>query len=378
MAVEAIWDLTPHTGAKHSILKGYLGAWFPILGRYNRRVVFIDGFAGPGIYTSGEPGSPLIALSTFLDHGYSTGLANTEVVFVFNEQDPARFASLVDILENERVRRGDWPQNVKVVVNNQGFTDIATDILGGLGGKSMAPTFAFIDPFGYKDVPLSLVSQLMSFPKSELFIYFDINSLVRFATAGTAVDAHFEALYGTDEFKNAPPSGDPGRQQFLHDLYERQLKSVCNFKYVRSFEMVGANGKAINYLFFCTQSLLGLDRMKSVMWKLAPAGNFRFADSRSGLTFLYEDEPDTTRLQATLREKFAGKTVGVEALEEFVIAETPHVKSHIRKRTLVPMQRAGFISSPNQSRAGVFPEGTLITFPELLTSNLAGDAVPFA
>ena len=69
----------------------------------------------------------------------------------------------------------------------------------------MAPTFAFIDPFGYKDVPLYLVAELVGFPKCELFIYFDFNSVNRFATAGI-VDEHFDRLFGTDEYKNAPAS----------------------------------------------------------------------------------------------------------------------------------------------------------------------------
>lgn len=61
------WPLDPHTAAKHEILRRYLNAWFPILGTYNGRVVFLDGFAGPGIYSQGEPGSPIVALRTLLE-----------------------------------------------------------------------------------------------------------------------------------------------------------------------------------------------------------------------------------------------------------------------------------------------------------------------
>jgi hypothetical protein len=59
------WPLAPHTKIKHEILKRYLNAWLPILGSWAGRVVFIDGFAGPGRYSGGEPGSPVIALQTF-------------------------------------------------------------------------------------------------------------------------------------------------------------------------------------------------------------------------------------------------------------------------------------------------------------------------
>jgi three-Cys-motif partner protein len=66
-SLPTIWSITPHTQAKHAILKRYLDAWFPILSRQaailnrkfgtvnGRRILYIDGFAGPGIYTGGEP-----------------------------------------------------------------------------------------------------------------------------------------------------------------------------------------------------------------------------------------------------------------------------------------------------------------------------------
>jgi hypothetical protein len=59
-ALETVWEMEPHTQAKHDILSGYLSAWLPIMSKYNERLVYVDGFAGPGVYTNGEPGSPII------------------------------------------------------------------------------------------------------------------------------------------------------------------------------------------------------------------------------------------------------------------------------------------------------------------------------
>ncbi|MCH7724211.1 MAG: three-Cys-motif partner protein TcmP [Bacteroidetes bacterium] len=65
---ETIWDLESHTEAKNKILEGYLKAWFPIISRYNNVINYIDGFAGPGIYSKGEEGSPVIAINIALTH----------------------------------------------------------------------------------------------------------------------------------------------------------------------------------------------------------------------------------------------------------------------------------------------------------------------
>jgi hypothetical protein len=64
----ASWDLAPHTAAKLDILGAYLRAWFPILsrGRNFDRIIYIDGFAGPGRYNQGEDGSPIVALKAAL------------------------------------------------------------------------------------------------------------------------------------------------------------------------------------------------------------------------------------------------------------------------------------------------------------------------
>jgi len=66
--LDTIWDLEPHTAKKHEILRRSFEAWLPIMARYNGRVVYIDGFAGPGWYSKGEDGSPVVVLKAARDH----------------------------------------------------------------------------------------------------------------------------------------------------------------------------------------------------------------------------------------------------------------------------------------------------------------------
>lgn len=51
-----LWPLEAHTRGKHLVLKNYVNAWLPILGSTRQRILFIDGFAGPGEYAGGEEG----------------------------------------------------------------------------------------------------------------------------------------------------------------------------------------------------------------------------------------------------------------------------------------------------------------------------------
>ena len=110
-----LWERKSHTAAKHSILRRYLEAWFPKLA-WTRRVVFIDGFAGPGEYSGGEHGSPIIAMNAALYH--KGDLSECELLFVFVERDYARFRHLRGLLE--RINR---TENVKVRAEHGDFAD---------------------------------------------------------------------------------------------------------------------------------------------------------------------------------------------------------------------------------------------------------------
>ncbi|MDQ2881438.1 MAG: three-Cys-motif partner protein TcmP [Actinomycetota bacterium] len=359
-SLPTVWTLKPHTKAKHDLLCRYLGGWFPILSRYRGRVIFLDGFAGPGVYDKGEPGSPVLALETLLNHSYLGSMEDCEFLFVFNEWDTERYASLERVIDDLKQRRGGLPSNVKVGLYNKNFTELAADILEQIEGKSLAPTFAFLDPFGYKDTPIEVIQGLLSFARCELFIYFDFNSAMRFSTSGV-VDSRFEALFGTDEFKAAPESGEQ-RKVFLHDLYQRQLSDVCGFEYVQSFEMINEKNRIPYYLFYCTRNLKGLATMKEAMWKIAPTGDYRFSDMLAGQPILFGEDVDTQPLQDELGRYFAGKSVTITQVEDYVVGHTPFAKTHVKKKTLKLMQEQGQIASPNQRRRGQFPDGTLIQF----------------
>ena len=80
---KTIWPLDPHTLAKHEILRRYLQCWFPILNTYHGRIIYVDGFCGPGRYSKGESGSPIIALEVATTHRKALG---GELVFWFIDE----------------------------------------------------------------------------------------------------------------------------------------------------------------------------------------------------------------------------------------------------------------------------------------------------
>jgi three-Cys-motif partner protein len=358
---ETIWAIDPHTQKKHTILRRYWEAWLPIMASWNTRILYIDGFAGPGRYKGGEDGSPLIVLKAARDHTYKH---EAEVVFLFIERDKARADHLKQTIKE---LQPPLPASFKYDVVNDAFDEKMTGVLDYLEEqrKKLAPAFVFVDPFGFSHTPFNTIVRILQNPRSEVLVTFMYEEINRFI-AHPDLPKNYDALFGTSDWRKASELGDPEkRRRFIHDLYLKQLRGVT--KYVRSFEMLNQGNRTDYFLFFATNSLLGLEKMKEAMWKVAPSGDYQFSDYTDslGVMSLFANDPDFSELQRLLRKRFKGSDVSIEDLEEFVVADTPFLKTHIKRSTLKPMEESNKIAAVDSKpgrRRGTFPPGTIIRF----------------
>ena len=359
---ETVWEIEPHTLAKHAILRGYLQAWLPIMSKYNRRLVYVDGFAGPGVYKDGEPGSPIIALNAFLEHK-QRDLIDAELVYIFIEEDEAR----VDRLKEELGKLGKLPDQVRTHVEYGTFDDTFSRALDAIEEKNayLAPTFAFIDPFGYAQAPMNLSGRFLQFERCEVLIYVPLRFINRFLGMADQEPA-LNSLFGTDEWKKARELTGQERLRFLHDLFYRQLKRECGLTYVRAFEIVTAQPNSGYTLFFGTKNERGLEKMKQSMWSIDPVEGQRYKDTTSsGMQPLFEQTVDTTPLRDALIEHFGDRTFTIEEADEFTLIDTAYIPSHLRKRTLKPLEKADkleIVSAKERRKRFTYPAGTKVRF----------------
>jgi three-Cys-motif partner protein len=193
------WGYPPHTKAKHDMLATYLDGWYPILSRWNGRILFLDGFAGRGRYTNNAEGSPLLALRRLLDHAAFPTMAHREFIFLFIEADEENAESLRQEIASFMQSRSPWPTNIKVDIKNMEFDKYATEVIDYLKEQksSLAPTFAFVDPFGYSGLPMELLADLLAYDKTEVFVNFMVNYVNRFITRERQ-EAVMKDLFGLD------------------------------------------------------------------------------------------------------------------------------------------------------------------------------------
>lgn len=373
MPEETIWTLDQHTRAKHELLRRYLGAWFPILtiGGFHRRVLFLDGFAGPGVYADGEPGSPIIALDTLINHKAFEQLARTEFVFMFVESDSERASSLELEIQRFWDRHGGKPSNVRVHVIQSEFADLAQELVDTMREqkKQLAPTFAFVDPFGWKGVALETIAELLSYNRCEVLFNFMYDSVNRWVTDERPnIAQHFAALFGTDEgeHRHAARLRGQERKVFLRDLYVEQLAKVGGFQHVRAFELMDiGRGRTAYYLVYGTRHHRGLQVMKDAMWALDPVAGAQFSGFAGDEQMLFEPEPNFDPLRDSILDHFGGADASVEQIEKFVIEKTDYKTTHYKKNVLKPLEQDGVVTClSDRKRKGTYPDGTVLRFAE--------------
>lgn len=354
------WPIDPHTQAKHQILEEYLKKWFPILSSTADRVIFLDGFAGPGIYSKGEDGSPVIAIRTAVEHKLAERFK--KIIFWFIEKEKDRAQILSEVLKD---RFPSLPKNIQYEVEKSEFAPSLEKTLDSIEkeGAKLAPTLAFIDPFGFSGMPMHLILRILGYARCEVLITFMSRFILRFNDERRE-DA-LDELYGNGDWRAVRQIEDPDeRRRFVVDLYVRQLREHGGAKYYRTFEMVGQDNTILYHLVFATKSLTGLKAMKEAMMKVDRRGSFRFSDRTDPKqTFLVDyNDPNNWILKAAelVFAKFTGKTVPLDDVEEFVLVETSFV---FRKSILQSLEKNGKISDvQGRNRLGAFTDGCIIRF----------------
>lgn len=352
-----LWTKYPQTQGKHLIMKHYLDGWFPILGSSNTRLLFIDGFAGPGEYENGEPGSPLIALDSVRRHKAAGRLKRVEVTCLFIESDDASASHLKKLVS----KQSPVPETTCQVLSGS-FDDHMTKVLDYIEEQQamLAPAFVMIDPFGVKGSPMKLIGRILGNAKSECMISFMYEPIRRFREH-PHFERHLDELFGTKEWRTALDMEETDAKLFLHNLFSNQLK-LHGAQYVVPFELWNES-RHVYTIYFTSGSLRGCDLMKASIWKVEPSGSYAFRGHAGQLRILFQT--DIEPLVSELKSRFGSTSAPIEKLDEFMMSDrTIYHKGHLRRMTLQKLEREGRISVVRPCGGRGFPcnKGVVVRF----------------
>ena len=349
-----VWDLEPHTAAKHEILRRYLQAWAPILSQGNfPHLVIVDGFAGPGRHSKGEEGSPLVAIKAVIEQPRPI---KAKIDFHFIELDERRSNHLSSEIAALRL-----PANVTTQVHGKRSFQEAFPEVWNKYANRRPPTFVFIDPFGFK-IPFSYVAKIFKASSCEVLITFMFEEINRFLSQSQQPD-NFDELFGCRDWRDGINISVPSeRLKFLHDLYQRQLTQAAGAKFVRSFGMRNERNSMDYFLFFATNNELGLRKIKEAMWRVDEGGTYTFSDATDpNQSVLFAAEADRALLTRLIVNKYDGAVTSPNEVEEFVVRETPFRETHYKK-VLQALEADGEmtpIDPPANRRRGTYANGNM-------------------
>lgn len=335
-----VWPAEPHTIAKHAIFKAYLQAWAPILSQSKwttaDELLLVDGFSGPGEYSGGEPGSPVVALRALADHQITFPVP---VRLLCIESRSDRCENLRKCLEGE-------PTAKNCVVEPPRHGECEAEVLGlieqrRLQRRNLGPALFFLDQFGYSQVPMTLIAAIMKHEKCEIFSYMNFLRLNHTLADVDKAAAH-TAAFGDERWRGALSLSDEPRRRFLLDAYTSAIKERAGVRYVWPFAMFDTTGKLIHWLIFSTNSKKGLMEMKKAMKSVDRSGGYRFSDRENPAQGSFFSDYNDDILIEELAAMLKGRTVNSESEFEDIVLTRTH--GHVFKNALRKMRKAGIVT----------------------------------
>jgi len=347
---ETVWLARPHTLAKIAILRSYLEKWFSILGSTfpGKNLWYVDGFAGPGEYEGGYEGSPVAAIKA-ADKALTLVGSRWKaraVRCVFIEEDTARFSNLQRCLDRCAV-----DLRIIVIPMNSSFVEGIEALHRAEDGpfRSGDPIFAFIDPFGAKGMPFTVV-----------LINLDSDGINRIYEAGNWADHErvLTEVFGDRSWESLRSiKRSHERMQAILSLYKSKLLAIPGVRYVFAFEMKSGSRSLDYHLVFASQHSLGLEKMKESMKQLDQDGTYRFCDEHVGQGQLFNFSDHLHHANIML-ERFRGATISYDAVNDYALNASPFVNvkgmlKELEQRNLIEVCANG------QRRKNTYPSDRL-------------------
>jgi three-Cys-motif partner protein len=351
---EEYWKYNEHTSYKHSILNYYLRLWSSILGSASKELVVWDCFAGRGTYAGGQPGSPLHMLEESQRCWNSERQVKLSCVFI--ERDRNNFEELQTTL------RKLYPEleNDRWFVYNSDYLDIFNGAIDGeieeLKNLIKKPALFFLDPIGFKGLPLTAIREMMSRSSCEILITLMVESIKRHRNTPSVVQ-HFKKMFGVDEIERLNDiCSDSKPEAKIAEYYEERLKSPdgANIRYTLSFPFTpNRRDVVLYYLVFGSNHRAGLDAMHRTMRAVSKnPESLSYRGKRNGIASLeyYMGDP-----QQVIADWILSLPLSIENLKTIThraaLLKKPYSHPQIRKAIVQLIQGGKLEFVPKDDKA---------------------------
>jgi len=347
---------------KAEIVVNYFVAWSTIMAKRAERIGYLDFFAGPGRYKTGEKSTPLL----ILERALASLDLTSRLVTVFNDANPEFTSTLeaeIDALPGiERLR-----YRPQVVTG-----EITDDLVEQFEKVKTIPCLSFIDPWGYKGLSLRLIRAVIKDWGCEVVFFFNYNR-INMGIANNLVEPHMRDLFGEERLANLRQEIGLLKPEDREARVRRALGEALQdmgARFLISFRFRGQGGRVSHYICFVSKHHLAYSIMKSVMAKRGALDEdgvplFEYMPKSAGTQLAFERDRPIEALPADLLSRFAGRTLTTKEVYDEHNVGTPFIMPNY-KRVLIRMEERGQIKcEPDREsrKTNTLADRVLISFP---------------
>src|SRR4030042_1009047 len=248
---------------KAAIVSKYFDAWARvIMGAQDvyrviseKRIAYIDLFAGPGRYADGTKSTPLL----ILEKAIQNDIMRERLVTVFNDRDEANINSLQEAINQLLgIERLKYKPQVKT-------QEVGEEIVKMFEQMKLIPTLFFVDPWGYRGLSLRLVNSVLKDWGCDCIFFFNYNR-INMGLNNAAVKEHMDALFGEERAEALRERLEPlsafKRQMLIIEELCQAIKAMGP-RYVLPFCFKDSRGtRTSHHLIFVSKGFKGYEIMK--------------------------------------------------------------------------------------------------------------------
>jgi len=275
-------DVEPQTKAKHWLVEEYIQNWIKTLCGNNigkrKKVIIVDGFCGGGMYRDPDNGEMWAGSPLRIIRAVEKGLERVkrekskpdydlQAKYIFIDSDKKHLDSLkVHMVGNGLDSYLNDPEKCELIHGEfeQKLDQILLEIR-----KSKCSSFFLLDPFGYTDVSMRNMRDIIDLKKSEILYTFMIEFVIRFLKErdGKLKNA-FETVLEADGYYEVETQFDdtPAQQEYLKNQTLNLFRKRTNANFVYGFSLLHNQSIVKYYLIHLASSVVAQRVMKSAMW----------------------------------------------------------------------------------------------------------------
>lgn len=290
-----------HSEVKIRLLKLYLERYLNLLNqtKFVDDIYVFDLFSGPGIYGDNGVGSPITILKIIKNIHFANKAKKRKGKFhcLFNDLDESKIEHLKENISSNKLH---YPEMGQLKFFSKNYKDLVPAVTQKLGTLKKEKAFIFIDPYGYKDIAVSDIYNLLKCGKSEVLLFLPTQFMFRFRNKGTpeVLKVFIEELLSENEYDSIKNGID-----FIESLKKGFRARLGNDHFVDTF-IISRDKNQFFALFFFTSHVRGFEKMLEAKWKIDEEEGRGWSNPQENNLFnLFEETPaNTKRLEDKLIE----------------------------------------------------------------------------